>query len=49
MVGSGVLLLLVMGPVAAYLAGVVVFNGVRLAISKLSQPNPYSRRALPSG
>ncbi len=49
MFDSSVLLMLIMAPVVAYMAGIVLFNGVRVLVHRLSLALPNSRRALPSG
>lgn len=33
------ILILAMGPVLAYLAGLIVFSGVRVIVHRLSHPN----------
>ncbi len=38
--GSAPLLMLAMGPVLAFLASLIVFNGVRYIAHRLSQPKP---------
>ena len=49
MFNPGIIMLVAMGPVAAYLAGAVIFSGVRALLHRRSESQPYSRRAFPAG
>ncbi len=49
MISSTAVLLMALAPVAAYLAGVLIINGVRVLAHRIATYQTYSRKALPSG
>ncbi|WP_414829486.1 hypothetical protein [Alteromonas sp. H39] len=49
MMSTSYVLMMAMGPVAAYLAGIIVFSGARAIVHRMTPSQPYSRRAFPSG
>ncbi|MCU7553355.1 hypothetical protein OCL06_01945 [Alteromonas sp. ASW11-19] len=49
MISSTAVLLMALAPVAAYVAGVLIINGVRALAHRIATHQPYSRKALPSG
>lgn len=49
MFNPGFIMIVAMGPFAAYLAGAVIFSGVTALIQRTKNSQVYSRRAFPAG